>query len=80
MVIRLCELVVIIICLTLPSLTIATPAAVVEAVQAKSTFQREDRQHPLVPGVKLYAGDIITTGANARVVIRLPDNSLIRIG
>jgi hypothetical protein len=61
-------------------LTIATPAAVVEAVQARSTFQREDRQQPLVQGVKLYAGDIITTGANARVVIRLPDNSLIRIG
>lgn len=80
MVIRLRELIVIIICLSLPILAIATPAAVVDAVQARAAFQRENRQQPLAQGVKLYAGDIITTGANARVIIRLPDNSLIRIG
>ena len=79
MVIRF-KLIVLIIFLSLPILTIATPSAVVEAVQAKAAFQREDKEQLLVPGIKLYTGDIITTGSKARVVIRLPDKSLIRIG
>lgn len=80
MVIQL-RLIVTIICLSFPISAIAIPsAAVVDAVQARAAFQREGRQQPLAQGIELYTGDIITTGAKARVVIRLPDTSLVRIG
>ena len=80
MTIQLYKVIVTIICLSFPLLAIAIPAAVVDTVQAKAAFQREGRQQPLAQGIELYAGDIITTGAKARVVIRLADRSLIRIG
>jgi hypothetical protein len=81
MVIQLRKLIVTIICLSFPISAIAIPsAAVVDAVQAKAAFQREGKQQLLAQGIELYAGDIITTGAKARVVIRLPDTSLVKIG
>ena len=81
MVIQLYKLILTTICLSLPIIAIAIPSvAVVDAVQARAAFQREGRQQPLAKGVELYTGDIITTGAKARVVIRLPDMSLVRIG
>lgn len=80
MAIQLPKIIVTIICLSFPLLAIAIPAAVVDTVRAKAAFQREGRQQPLAQGIELYAGDIITTGAKARVVIRLADTSLVRIG
>jgi hypothetical protein len=81
MIIQLYKLILTIICLSFPILAIAIPsAAVVDAVQERAAFQREGRQKPLAKGIELYAGDIITTGAKARVVIRLADRSLVRIG
>lgn len=62
------------------SSTLAMPVAVVEAIQEAAAFQREGRQQPLKKGIELFSADIITTGSDARVVIRFSDGSLARIG
>jgi len=63
-----------------PISALAIPVAVVEAVQEAAAFQRHTRQQPLKKGIELLTGDIITTGNDARVLIRFSDGSLARIG
>ncbi len=60
--------------------TMADTTAIVERVQEKAAYQRLGRQYPLQLGSELRSGDIITTSRNARVQIRFPDNSFVRIG
>jgi hypothetical protein len=73
-------LILMIIGFNLPIYSLAKPVAVVEAVQEAAAFQRESRQQPLKKGIELLRGDIITTGSDARVVIRFSDDSLAKIG
>jgi len=65
--------------LALPSQIFAS-VGVVEMVREKAALQRQGGQHPLIPQTELEPGDIITTGDEARVVIRLANQSVIRLG
>jgi hypothetical protein len=59
---------------------LADTTAIVERVQEKAAYQRYGRQHPVKLGTELRSGDIITTSRNARIQIRFPDDSFVRIG
>jgi hypothetical protein len=66
--------------LILPVPALAMTVAVVEAVQERAAFLRDGWQQPITIGTQLQNEDVITTGGNARVRIRFPDGSLVRVG
>ena len=59
---------------------LAQPAAVIEGVQLPAWREREGVRSPLVPGMSLRAGDRIVTGADARVVVKLAEGSVVKLG
>jgi hypothetical protein len=70
-----------VVCLSLALPTQADTIAVVEAVQKGATFQRQPKERgAIMVGTQLHSGDIITTGDDARVLIRFSDDSQVRIG
>ena len=58
----------------------AQPAALIEAVQMPAWRERDGKRLPLVPGMELRAGDRIISGKDARVVMKLSEGSLIKLG
>lgn len=64
----------------IPPQLFASFVAVVETVQQQVTLERHAVQYLLTSGTKLRQGDKITTGSQARVVIRFFDQSIIRLG
>ena len=59
----------------------AAPAAVVEAVQMPAWVERADgRRAPLGPGMEVKAGEQLHTGTNARVLLKLSEGSLVKLG
>lgn len=56
------------------------PAAVVDGVQMPAWLERAGRRQPLVPGMELRAGDRITTGDGSRVLMKLAEGSLVKLG
>jgi len=52
----------------------------VEALQMPAWYDHNGETQPLKPGVKLQSGDVIRTGDNARVLLRLEEGSLIKLG
>ncbi len=59
---------------------LAQPAAVIEGVQMPAWRERDGRRAPLVPGMELRAGDRILSGKEARVVVRLAEGSVVKLG
>jgi hypothetical protein len=59
---------------------LAQPAALVEAVQAPVWVERAGRRMPLAPGMELRAGDQVRTGAGSRLLMRLAEGSLVKLG
>lgn len=60
---------------------LATPAAVVEGVQMPAWVEQGDgRKAPLAPGMELKAGEVVRTGANSRVLLKLSEGSLVKLG
>jgi hypothetical protein len=59
---------------------LAQPAAVVEAVQAPVWVERAGRRTPLAPGMELRAGDQVRTGAGSRLLVKLSEGSLVKLG
>ncbi|MBS0338023.1 MAG: SPOR domain-containing protein [Proteobacteria bacterium] len=60
---------------------IAAPAAAVEAVQMPAWVERGDgRKAPLSPGMELNAGDRVRTGSNSRLLLKLSEGSLVKLG
>jgi hypothetical protein len=59
---------------------LAQPAAVIEGVQMPAWRERDGKRVPLVPGMELRAGDRIVSGKEARVVVRLSEGSLVKLG
>ena len=59
---------------------LAQPAAVIEGVQMPAWRERDGKRAPLVPGMELRAGDRILSGKEARVVVRLSEGSLVKLG
>jgi len=59
---------------------LAQVAAVVEGVQMPAWVERDGRKLPLLPGMKLRAGDQIITGAGSRIAVKLAEGSLVKLG
>ena len=59
---------------------LAQPAAVIEGVQTPAWLEREGTRMPLAPGMELRAGDRILSGAGARVLVRLTEGSVVKLG
>jgi hypothetical protein len=58
----------------------AQPNAVVEAVQMPAWVERGDARIPLVPGMELRGTDQLRTGANAKLLLKLGEGSLVKLG
>ena len=54
--------------------------AVVEAVQYPAWLERGGNAVPLAPGTALQPQDRLRTGANARVQLKMPEGSAVRLG
>ena len=54
--------------------------AVVEAVQYPAWLERGGNAVPLAPGTALQAQDRLRTGGNARVQLKMPEGSAVRLG
>ena len=59
---------------------LAQPAAVVEAVQAPVWVERAGRRAPRAPGMELRTGDQVRTGAGSRLLMKLAEGSLVKLG
>jgi hypothetical protein len=60
--------------------TAAAPVVVVDAVAMPAWLDRGARSAALVPGAEVRQGDLIRTGNGARVYLRLPEGSTVKIG
>lgn len=58
----------------------AAPAAVVEGVQLPAWFTRDGNRLPLAIGTALKSSDEISTGVNSRILLRLGDGSMVKLG
>jgi hypothetical protein len=58
----------------------AQPAAVVDGVQMPAWLERDGKRTPLAPGMELRAGDRITTGDGSRVMVKLAEGSVVKLG
>ena len=59
----------------------ATPAAVVEGVQMPAWIERPGGGRvPVAPGMELKAGDQVRTGTNSRLLVKLSEGSLVKLG
>ena len=59
---------------------VAAPAAIVDAVQMPAWVDRAGKQMPAAAGMELIATDTVRTGAGARVYLKLPEGSTVRLG
>lgn len=66
-------------CLIVTQLVAAAPP-VVDAVQMPAWLERNGQRSPLAPGVSLQARDKVITGQNARLLIQMPEGSLVKLG
>ena len=55
-------------------------AAVVDGVQMPAWRERDGKRAPLVPGMELRAGDRIISGNDARVLVKLSEGSVVKLG
>jgi cell division septation protein DedD len=58
----------------------AQPAAVVEGVQMPAWVERSGRTSPVAAGMALQAGDQVKTGAGSRLLVKLSEGSLVKLG
>lgn len=56
------------------------PAAVIDGVVMPAWLERSGRRQPVFPGMVLQERDRIVTGANARILLTLPEGSQIKLG
>ena len=62
------------------TLALAAPGAVVEGVQMPAWVERDAKRLPLAPGMELKGGDVLRTGAGARIYVKLSEGSLVQLG
>lgn len=58
----------------------AQPAAVVEGVQMPAWVERDGRRTPVAPGMELRVGDHVKTGVGSRLLVKLSEGSLVKLG
>jgi hypothetical protein len=62
------------------SLTANASGGKVEALQMPAWIQRDGSLSALKPGMVLQSGDMIRSGNNARILIRMDEGSLVKLG
>jgi len=58
----------------------AAPDAVVEGIQLPAWVTRDGKREPLAVGIALKSNDEVSTGANSRLLLRLGDGSVVKLG
>jgi cell division septation protein DedD len=58
----------------------AAPDAVVEGLQLPAWFERDGKRQPLAIGIELKSNDEVSTGGNSRLLLRLGDGSVVKLG
>ena len=58
----------------------AAPAGRVESVQIPAWLERNGSRIPIDAGLQLEAGDVLRTGPHARLLLRLAEGSLVKLG
>lgn len=58
----------------------AAPDAVVEGLQLPAWVTREGKRQPLAVGTELRSNDEVATGGNSRLLLRLGDGSVVKLG
>src|SRR5690349_22736038 len=66
--------------LALAQAAAAQVAASVEGVQMPAWIERGGVKSPLLPGMELKPGDKVIAGADSRVMIKLSEGSVVRLG
>ena len=59
---------------------LAQVAASVEGVQMPAWVERAGRRLPIIPGMELRAGDQVVTGGGSRLLVKLSEGSLVKLG
>lgn len=65
---------------SVPASFVEAPAAVVDGVVMPAWLERSGRRQPIFPGMVLQERDRIETGANARILLTLPEGSKVKLG
>jgi cell division septation protein DedD len=58
----------------------AAPDAIVEGIQLPAWVTRDGQRQPLAVGTTLKSNDEVATGGNSRLLLRLGDGSMIKLG
>jgi len=58
----------------------AQAAAVVDSVQMPAWVERAGKRSPLVPGMEMRAGDQVYTGQGSKLLIKLAEGSIVKLG
>jgi cell division septation protein DedD len=58
----------------------AAPDAVVEGIQSPAWVSRDGKRQPLAIGTELKSNDVVATGVNSRLFLRLGDGSVVKLG
>ncbi len=66
--------------MALAQTTLAQVAATVEGVQMPAWIERNGVKSPLLPGMELKPGDKVLPGADSRVMIKLSEGSIVKLG
>jgi hypothetical protein len=66
--------------MALAQTTFAQVAATVEGVQMPAWLERSGVKSPLLPGMELKPGDKVIAGADSRVMIKLSEGSIVKLG
>ncbi len=61
-------------------LLLAAPDAVVEGIQLPAWVTRDGKRQPLAIGTVLQNSDEVSTGGNSRLLLRLGDGSVVKLG
>ena len=61
-------------------LALAAPDAAVEGIQLPAWVTRDGKRQPLALGSELKSNDEVSTGANSRLLLRLGDGSVVKLG
>ncbi len=61
-------------------LLLAAPDAVVEGIQLPAWVTRDGKRQPLAIGTELQNSDEVSTGGNSRLLLRLGDGSVVKLG
>ncbi|MBI3528770.1 MAG: FecR domain-containing protein [Betaproteobacteria bacterium] len=58
----------------------AAPDAIVEGLQLPAWVTRDGKRQPLAVGTELRSNDEVATGGNSRLLLRLGDGSVVKLG